>query len=479
MDNEEIVWMPGHEMARAIRAKELSSTEAVTAVLEQLDKVEPHINAFVTVTREQALADAKAADARTMSGEELPPLHGVPITNKDLSDTAGVRTTYGTSAFKDHVPDQDELSWARLKAAGTILIGKTTTPPFGMLGITDSDLTGRTSTPWGPSTHTSGGSSGGAAAAVAAGVAPFAWGSDGGGSIRVPAACCGVVGLKTTPNRIPAGTSPWETTGVVGPLTRNARDAALLLDATVGPDPSMPLSLPLTGENYESYTLNPSLQGLRIAFSPEFGSAEVDREVLGIVEAAVASLESTGGAHVDKVEMSVPDPVQYFSDCYAPAFASFLEMETPAGKLKDTGIHPAIEYMASRGRTMSALEWFHTLHVTRTAILQGFLSVFADHDLIVSPTMPVAPFPHPGPEAGNTHVNGKPVVEPMIDFHRLTESPTHAMLPAITVNCGFTRDGLPVGMQIVGPQHADGAILAAAAAFETFTDWGARRPPIA
>ncbi|MFG2940351.1 amidase family protein [Streptomyces sp. NPDC048282] len=227
------------------------------------------------------------------------------------------------------------------------------------------------------------------------------------------------------------------------------------------------------------YTLNPSIRGLRIAFSPDFGSAEVDHEVLAIVEAAAESLESTGGARVDKVEMSVPDPVEYFSDCYAPAFASFLEMETPAGQLKDTGIHPAIEYMAARGRTMSATEWFHTLHVTRTAILQGFLEVFAGHDLIVSPTMPVAPFPHPGPEAGNTHVNGRPVVEPMIDFHRLTESPTHAMLPAITVNCGFTRDGLPVGMQIVGPQHADGAILAAAAAFETFTDWGARRPPIA
>ncbi|MEU9448888.1 amidase [Streptomyces sp. NPDC048277] len=479
MGNEDIVWMPGHEMAAAIRAKELSPTEAVTAVLEQLDKVEPGINAFVTVVREQALEQAKEAEARIARGDELGPLHGVPITVKDLTATEGVRTTFGSAAFRDYVPEHDDIAWSRLKGAGAILIGKTTTPLFGMLGITESDLTGRTSTPWAAPTHTSGGSSGGAAASVACGVAPFAWGSDGGGSIRVPAACCGVVGYKPTPNLVPGGESPFETSAVVGPLTRNVRDAALLLDVTAGPHPTLPLSAPLPDASFESATLNASLAGLRIAFSPDFGSAEIDREVLSVVEAAVRTLETAGGAHVEQVEMTVPDPIDYFHNVYAPGVAMGLDMPTPAGRLGDLPLHPAVRRMAEQGRAMSAIEYHQVQQMTRAEILRSFLTVLAGHDLIVTPTMPVTAFPHPGEEAGNTHVNGKPVRDPMLDFHRMTESPTHAMLPAISVNCGFTEAGLPVGLQIIGPLRADAAVLAAAAAFEGLTDWSSRRPPIA
>ncbi|MFF5085010.1 amidase [Actinoplanes sp. NPDC000266] len=474
MSNDDIVWMPGHEMAAAIKDKKLSPTEAVTAVLAQLEKVEPHINAFVTVTAEQALEQAKQAEQHLARGEAVGALHGVPITVKDLTSTAGVQTTYGLKSFAGHVPEHDDTSWARLKAAGAILIGKTTTPDMGMLGITDSSLTGKTSTPWAAGTHTSGGSSGGAAASVACGVAPFAWGSDGGGSIRVPAACCGVVGLKSSPGRIPDGESAWDTTGVVGPLTRNVRDAALLLDVTAGPDPRRPLSLPRPTESFEGATIGASLHGLKIAFSPDFGSAEIDTEVLAIVTAAVLSMESLGGAYTEQVEMTVPDPIEYFGNVYGPVFANALTMVPP-----DLAIHPAIRYIAEKGKSMTALEFFHTEYAVRTQILQGFLAVLEDYDLIVSPTMPVAAFPHPGPEAGNTHVNGKPVREPMLDFHRMTESPTHAALPAITVNCGFTSQGLPVGLQIIGGQHADAAVLAAAAAFESITDWHTRRPPIA
>ncbi|MEU9345278.1 amidase [Streptomyces sp. NPDC048278] len=480
MSSEEIVWMPGHRMAEAIRAKELSPTEAVTAVLGQLEKVEPHINAFVTVVAEQALEQAKEAERQIARGDETGPLHGVPITVKDLTSTAGVRTTFGAEAFKDYVPEHDDVSWARLKAAGAILVGKTTTPPFGLLGITDSDVSGRTSTPWAAPTHTSGGSSGGAAASVACGVAPFAWGSDGGGSIRVPAACCGVVGLKSTPNRIPGSESLWDTTSVVGPLTRNVRDSALLLDVTAGPDPRFPLGLPYAGESFEAATLNPTVAGLRIAYSPDFGSAEIDHEVRAVVDEAVRTLESAGGAHVEQVEMSVPDPIDYFGKIYGPAFAAMMAMPTPTGgTFGDLPVHPAIRSIAAVGRTMSAMDYFHVEQVVRTQILQAFLGVLGDHDLLVSPTMPVPAFPHPGVEAGNTHVNGKPVANPMLDFHRMTESPTHAMLPAITVNCGFTEAGLPVGLQIMGPLRADAAVLAAAAAFENITAWSARRPPIA
>ncbi|MFG2966889.1 amidase [Streptomyces sp. NPDC048288] len=479
MSNEDIVWMSGHEMAAAIRGKELSPTEAVTAVLDQQEKVEPHINAFVTLTGEQALEQAKAAEERIARGEDVGPLHGVPITVKDLTATAGVRTTFGGSAFRDHVPEHDDIAWARLKGAGAILIGKTTTPLFGMLGITDSDLTGRTSTPWAAPTHTSGGSSGGAAASVACGVAPFAWGSDGGGSIRVPAACCGVVGFKATPNLIPGGESPFETSAVVGPLTRNVRDAALLLDVTAGPHPTLPLSAPLPAESFESATLDASVAGLRIAFSPDFGSAEIDREVLAVVEAAVRVLESAGGARVEQVEMSVPDPIEYFHNVYAPGVAMAMEMPTPAGRLGDLPLHPAVLRMAEKGQGMSAIEYHMVQQMTRGEILRSFLTVLGEYDLLVTPTMPVTAFPHPGEEAGNTHVNGKPVGDPMLDFHRMTESPTHAMLPAISVNCGFTKEGLPVGLQIIGRLREDSAVLAAAAAFEGLTDWSSRRPPIA
>lgn len=479
MTNDDITWMAGHELAAAIASKAISPTEAVTAVLAQLERVEPHINAFVTVTAEQALETAKAAEQQIARGESIGALHGVPITVKDLTDTQGVRTTYGCVAFQDHVPDSDSVAWARLKAAGAILIGKTTTPEFGLLGITDSALTGRTSTPWAAPTHTSGGSSGGAAASVAAGVAPFAWGSDGGGSIRVPAACCGVIGLKSSPGRIPMDDAAWDTTAVVGPLTRTVRDAALLLDVTAGPDARAPLSLPAPHESFERATIGATLRGLRIAYSPDFGSAEVDVEVARIVGDAVLSMESAGGAHVEHVDMTVPDPVEYFRNIYGPGFALALQIPTPKGVLGDGELHPVIRAIAEYGARMDVLKHAEAQTETRTRILDGFLSVLGRHDLIVTPTMPVTAFPHPGPEAGNTHVNGKPVSNPMIDFHRMTESPTHAALPAITVNCGFTAEGLPVGLQIIGPQHADAAVLAAAAAFEAMTDWNGRHPPIA
>lgn len=227
--------MPATELARAIRERAVSPVEAVQAVLARIERVDPLVNAFVTVTAEQALTAAREAERQVTatSAEQLAPLHGVPITVKDLTDTAGVRTTYGSVAFKDHVPQRDTLAWSRLKAAGAILVGKTCTPEFGALGVTESPLTGITNNPWDTS-RTAGGSSGGAAAAVASGLAPLAWGSDGGGSIRIPASCCGVVGLKASTGRIPVY-GEGDVYGLVstsGPLTRTVADAALMLHVT-------------------------------------------------------------------------------------------------------------------------------------------------------------------------------------------------------------------------------------------------------
>src|SRR5215831_3486962 len=275
---DELTWLSATELAREIRERKISPVEATDAVLIRLAAVNPTINAFVTVLADEARQAARAAErtAVTTPPGELPPLHGVPITVKDLIDTAGVRTTYGSTLYRDHIPEQDHVTWARLKAAGAILIGKTTTPEFGMLGITESQLTGITSNPWDPAT-TSGGSSGGAAASLAAGIAPLAWGSDGGGSIRVPAACCGVVGLKASPGRIPfvrPGEFP-NGVDVEGPLARTAADAALLLAVTAGPHPMDPISLPaddgLTAALQSLAGL--SLRNVRIAYTPHFGTS--------------------------------------------------------------------------------------------------------------------------------------------------------------------------------------------------------------
>ncbi|MEO5662661.1 MAG: amidase family protein [Nocardioides sp.] len=475
--SDEIVWMPGYELAARIRDRDLSPVEVAQAVLAQLEKVEPSLNAFVTVVPELALEEARRAEKAVISlpVDKLPKLHGVPMTVKDLSETAGVRTTYGAVAYKDHVPDHDDIGVGRLRAAGAVLIGKTTTPEHGMLGITESALTGITNNPWAV-THTSGGSSGGAAASVAAGVAPFAWGSDGGGSIRVPAACCGVVGLKASPGRIPLGRG-FDLVGVVGPLTRNVRDAALLLDVTAGPHARDAISLPPYPGSFEAVTIGASVAGLRFAYSPDFGTAEVDREVLAVVAAALRDLEGAG-AHVDVVDIDLPDPIDFFEQFWAPAFAAHLAEQTPDGALGDTPLHPVMRELAEIGKNLTALGAYRAATETKSQILDGFLSALEGHDLVISPTMPVTAFPHPGPEAGPTHVNGIPVRRPMLDFHRLTEPPSHASLPAITVNCGFTAEGLPVGLQIIGPLRADAAVLAAAAGFEAITTWSQRRPPL-
>jgi Asp-tRNA(Asn)/Glu-tRNA(Gln) amidotransferase A subunit family amidase len=201
MSDDRLCWISATELSGMYRRKEVSPVEVVDAVLDRLDRVNPRINAFVTICADQARAAARRAEEELSGGsDEFPPLHGIPVTVKDLTNTAGVRTTYGSVAFADHVPAADSIGWARIKAAGAILIGKTTTPEFGMLGVTESRLTGITGNPWNPAV-TAGGSSGGAAACAAAGIAPLAWGSDGGGSIRVPASCCGVVGLKASPGR--------------------------------------------------------------------------------------------------------------------------------------------------------------------------------------------------------------------------------------------------------------------------------------
>ncbi|MEU6408033.1 amidase [Microbispora sp. NPDC046933] len=468
----ELTWTGAYELSGLIRRKEVSPVEVVDAVLARLEEVNPAINAFVTVTADSARQQAKQAEAAVLRGEDLPPLHGLPITVKDLTDTAGVRTTYGCVQFKDHVPDTDAISWARLKAAGAILIGKTTTPEFGMLGVTDSHLTGSTGTPWNP-THTAGGSSGGAAAAVAAGIAPLAWGSDGGGSIRVPAASCGVVGFKASTGRIPFRRAS-DGDSTEGPLTRLVIDAAMLLDVTVGPHHADRFSLPATGENYVKSALRGAdLSEVRFAYSIGLDQGPVDPETRRVVDAAMGRLAAKGGAQVDIVTMDLPDAIDNFLRYWSAEFAEGVDMMFPPG----TEVWPLIKEIAEFGRTMSARDVSRSLRETKTQIYDGFDRVLQEYDFIVTATTPTPPFPH-NALGGMEIVDGERVRHPALFFHRLTELPSHAGLPAISIPCGFTSDGLPIGLQIIGRPHADAAVIEVAAAIERLSPWQDRRPEL-
>jgi Asp-tRNA(Asn)/Glu-tRNA(Gln) amidotransferase A subunit family amidase len=472
MPHDDLSWLDGYLTAALIRSGEISPLDAVDAALAQLDKTEPHINAFVTVLAEQARDAARSAGevlAHTTDRSELGALFGVPISIKDLVDTAGVRTTYGAKEYTSNVPGRDGVNAARLRAAGAILIGKTTTPEFGMLGTTESGLTGITRNPWNGD-FIAGGSSGGAAASVAAGVGALAWASDGGGSIRIPASACGVVGLKASRGRIP-NDALWESAGVEGPITRSVVDSALLLQVTAGPSGGDPFSLPSSDIDFVDAVLHPRpLAGIRIAYAPQPSGGAVAREVLAAVEAVVRLLESHG-AHVDVIDLPLPDPVSYFLAFWGVGLVHSLD---------ELGIdfpHPGTRDLIARAP--GAEEFYHASTVTRGEIWRTYAAVFAEYDYIITPTMPVAPFRHPGDLGGNADVDGVPVDVPVIDFHRLTESPSHAGLPAITVPAGRSAEGLPIGLQIVGSAFDDAGVLSLAAQIERVQPWAATRPTIA
>ncbi|MBE3013793.1 amidase [Microbispora sp. NEAU-D428] len=477
--DEDLCFTPAIDLAAAIRGRELSPVELVEAVLARIERLQPLLNCFVTVLPEEAVKAAEAAEKLVMStpADELPTLHGVPVTVKDLEETAGVRTTFGSRHFAEYVPTCNAPIWQRLSDAGAILVGKTTTPEFGMAGVTESGLTGITNNPWDLS-RTTGGSSGGAAAAVASGLAPLATGSDGGGSIRVPASMCGVVGLKATSGRIPFGSEgagAYETVTVTGPMTRTVADAALVLDVVSGPHALDAVCLLDEGAGYLASLAAASLTGKRVAYSPDLGWGPVDPETTRVVRAAVERLASDGGAAVEQVDISLPDPYDYFEKWWGPYLSQEVDALVTEGiALADLPLQ--MQRFYERASRLSAGEFAHVQMVTRTQIFRAFADLFARYDLLVWPTTPMPAFPHPGPLGGPAEINGVPARWPAMENQRLTEAIAHAGCPAITVPAGFTRDGLPVGLQIAAARGADTAVLQAAAVFESIAPWAHLRP---
>jgi aspartyl-tRNA(Asn)/glutamyl-tRNA(Gln) amidotransferase subunit A len=441
------------ELVDAYRKHELSPVEVTRAVMERIEKLNPVLNAFNLVSKD-AEKEARASEKRWMAGQQKGLLDGVPVSIKDIILTKGWPTLRGSKTIDAKGPWKDDAPvTARLREHGAVLLGKTTTPEFGWKGVTDSPLTGITRNPWNPK-KTPGGSSGGAAAAVASGMGPLAIGTDGGGSIRIPCSFTGLFGIKPSFGRVPAWPlSPFGTVAHVGPMTRSVADAALMLNVIALPDARDWHSLPYAPRDWRA-GLDNGVEGLRIAFSADLGYAKADAEVEKIVKKAVGVFEELG-ARVEEKDPGFDNPETVFRMHWFSA-AAYLVGNIPAAKRKlmDKGL---LE-VAEMGARVSAHDLLDAQ--MRRGALGTHMNLFhRDYDLLVTPTLAVPAF-----DAGVEFPPGK---KRWIDWTPFSFPFNLTQQPAASIPCGLTRDGLPVGLHIVGPRYNDALVLRAARAFET------------
>jgi amidase len=460
------------ELVRLFRARKVSPLEVKQAVLTRLDQVNPRVNAYVTVARESALRAARAATGALTRSARLPPLHGVPVSIKDLEPTRGIRTTWGSKIFEHHVPEKDALVVERLKAAGAIVVGKTNTPEFGAGANTFNAVFGATRNPWNTAL-TCGGSSGGAAVALATGMGPLAQGSDLGGSLRIPAAFCGVVGFRTTPGLVPDYPKElaWDCLSVVGPMARTVADVALMLAAMAGPDDRAPLSYAVDTREFLKAVRNPSVQGWRVAWTPDLrGLIPVDAEVARVAEGATKIFRSLGA----KVEAACPDFREVGDIVLATRGLSMVALHAEKLPQWKPEMQEGLVWNIEQGLRLTPQE-IGRGEKLRTVLWHRVRAFMEKHDLLILPTVAVPPFPVEQPYP--TEINGK-ALENYTQWFFLTYGISVTGLPAISVPCGFTREGLPVGLQIVGRRRREAAVLTAAAAFEAAAPWTGYIPPV-
>ena len=447
------------EMAAAVRARTISARELLDLHLARIAERNPGLNAIVSLDEERAREGAAAADRALAAGAEVGPLHGLPHAFKDTHAVAGWRTTYGSTLYADHVPDADELLVERVRRAGAVVIGKTNVPEFAAGSHTFNKVFGTTRNPVDPS-RSAGGSSGGAACALAAGMVPLADGSDMGGSLRNPASFCGVVGLRPSLGRVPEWPlyNQWETTSVGGPMARNVGDLALLLSVLAGPDPRAPLALGDPGTAFAP-PLAGSLSGLRVALSVDLGGAlEVDDEVASVVSAAAAVFSGAGATVTDgHPDLSLADDT--FRTLRAWHFQAKL------GRLLAEHPDAFKQSLADNIRAGESLTGADVAraYAQRTALAETMRTFFRSYDVLVLPVSQVPPFP--ADQEFPSEVNGRPMAT-YLDWMRSAYFVTVTGCPAISVPAGTTRDGLPVGIQVVAPHGADRRLLEVAAAYE-------------
>ncbi len=476
------------DLAERIRRRDLSPVDVVDATLERIDDRDD-LNAFVTVLEDDARERARELEAELDDGGPVGPLHGVPIAIKDLFDfKAGVRNTMGSVPFADFVPEQSATYVERLEAAGAIVVGKTNTPEMGHKGITDNEVVGPTSTPF-DLDRNAGGSSGGSAAAVADGMVPIAQGSDGGGSIRIPASFCGVYGFKASFGRVAQAIRPdafLSHTPFIhaGPLTRTVEDAALMLEAMVGPHPRDPLSIPDEGTDFRG-AVTRGIDDFEIAYSPDFDVFPIDDRVRDVVDDAVSDLEATG-ANVDEVELGLEVDHRELADLWLREIGSLYHSAVEGFKADGMDLladhrdelTPEFASLLEDTADLTMLDLKRDDHV-RTRIYDHVQDVFAEYDLLVTPTLAVPPVENAGPDEGSTlgptEIDGEDV-EPLIGWC-LTHPINFTGHPAASVPAGLTSDGLPVGLQLVGDRFADEDVFAASGAIERVRPWAETYPP--
>ncbi len=475
----DLCFLPATELAQRIRTRDLSAREVVEAHLAQIERVNPRVNAIITLVAERALADADAADETLVhqgtASDALGPLHGLPIAHKDLVDTRGIRTTRGSPLFADHVPTENALIVDRLQGAGAITLGKTNTPEFGAGSQTFNPLFGATLNPCDP-TKTCGGSSGGAAVALATGMIPVADGSDTGGSLRNPASFCNVVGFRPSPGRVPSWPAlvGWFPISVQGPMARTVGDVALLLQAMAGPDARSPIAIREPGSRF-AQPLDRDFRNVKIAWSRDLGGLPVDPRVTAALEAQRHIFEELG-CTVEEAEPDFRDADEIFKVWRAWRF------EIGFGALVDEHreqIKETVIWNTEAGRQLTGPA-LGRAEVQRTALYHRVREFMQAYEFLICPVSQVPPFDVTQEYITEINTGNKIVaMETYIDWMKSCYYISTIGHPAISVPCGFTPEGLPVGVQIVGRHQADFEVLQLAHAFEQATQFWRQRPTVA
>lgn len=459
------------DLVDAVSTRRLAPVEVLDDVIGRIEEVEDRVHAFVTLDLERARETAIRRGNELARGATPGPLEGIPLGIKDLVPTAGLRTTNGSPFFADNIPDADGIEVERLRAAGAIVIGKTNSPAWGLKEMCENLVSEATRNPWDLS-RTSGGSSGGAGAAVAAGYGPIAHGTDGAGSVRIPAAWCGVYGFKPSLGRVPLWPVPdiWSARIMIGPLAQRVRDAAAMLEAMAGPDPRDPLSIDEPGVGFVA-ACDESIRGMRLAFSPNLGYAPMSEEAATAARSAATVFEALGARVEEVADPGWGDPSGWHTTLYRGGAANRLG---PLYDERPEWIDPSVAEIIELGRKITTAE-FVAAQGARTQFYERANAFMSGYDGLLTPTMPCGAWPY-GPHSytiGDTEVSevggGR---WPLVYSFNVTG------WPAATVPCGFDAAGLPLGLQIVTPWHADRRCLALSAAFEAAAPWLGTLPPL-
>ncbi len=469
-DSQDVCYLTAVEMATLIRRKKISARELVAAHLKQIERVNAKVNAIITLVAEQAVENARKADKLQARGAALGPLHGLPIAHKDLVETAGIRTTFGSPIFKDNVPTTDAIMVERVKRAGAITVGKTNTPEFGAGSQTFNTIFGATKNPY-DLTKTCGGSSGGAAVSLACGMLPLADGTDHASSLRNPAAYCGVIGFRTAPGRVPqvSKANNWSTLSVSGPMARTVGDVALLLSVMAGPDPRSPIAIDQPGSRFAG-RLDRNFKGVKVAWFKDLGGVPFDRRIREAVHAQVKTFEALG-CIVEEAEPDFSGVDESYNILRAAGYvANYAELvQTHRDQVKDT-----VQWEVERGLRLTAAD------LARAEMLHGQawnrMREFQDqYEYFIIPSTQVPPFDLT--QEYPTEIEGIKM-NTYIEWMKCCYLITLLESPSISMPCGYTPEGLPVGLQIVGRHRDEFSVLQLAHAFEQATISSRRKPSL-